>query len=364
MGLRLDPVVMAPLRRVDPEVARGIALRALRYGFGRPFYEKFPDDPALGVEMFGRRFTNPIGLAAGFDKDAVAAGPLMRMGFGFVEVGSITPRAQKGNPRPRIFRLKEDRAVINRMGMNGEGVGPVGERLARLAARGPRRGVLGASIAINKEGADPERDYAVLVRRLAPFVDYIAINVSSPNTPGLRDLQAGARLAKILGPCVAWAPKHLPLLVKIAPDLGADALAAVIEATVEAGAAGLIVGNTTTDRPAGLASRLAREGGGLSGAPLFDKATRVLAHAYRLSGGRLPLIGCGGVSNGREALAKIRAGASLVELFTAFAYDGPGLIPRLKAELLEALGAQGFAAVTEAIGVDSERIAAGLAAAA
>jgi dihydroorotate dehydrogenase len=338
-------VVMALLGRLDPERAHGIALTALRLGLaGR---EGAPDDPILATEAFGLRFANPIGLAAGFDKNAVAVLPLMRLGFGFVESGGVTPLPQKGSPRPRLFRLAEDRAAINRMGMNGRGLSSF---VTRLAALRQRPAVLGANVAINKEGADPVRDYPALVAAVAPYVDYVAINVSSPNTPGLRDLQGEAALAAILAAVAGRVEKRPPLLVKIAPDLSEAALAALVETAVAGGAAGLIIGNTTTARPAGLRSRAASEAGGLSGAPLFALSTEILARAYRLAQGRLTLIGCGGVSTGAEALEKIRAGASLVQLYTAFAYEGPGLVPRIKAELAAGLRAAGFAAVKEAVG--------------
>jgi dihydroorotate dehydrogenase len=336
---------MALLVRLDPERAHGLALAALRLGLaGRA---TTPDDPILATEAFGLRFANPIGLAAGFDKNALAVLPLMRLGFGFVEAGGVTPLPQPGNKRPRLFRLAEDRAAINRMGMNGRGLASF---VSRLRALGSRPAVLGANVAINKEGADPIRDYPALVAAVAPYVDYVAINVSSPNTPGLRDLQGEAALASILGGIAALVAKPPPLLVKIAPDLSEKALASVVEASVAGGAAGLIIGNTTTARPASLRARDKAEAGGLSGAPLFALSTEVLARASRLAQGRLTLIGCGGVSTGAKALEKIRAGASLVELYTAFAYEGPAIVPRIKAELAAALRAEGFASVSEAVG--------------
>jgi len=343
-------MAMALLARLDPERAHGLALAALRLGLAGQ--ERAPDDPVLATEAFGLRFANPIGLAAGFDKDAAAILPLMRLGFGFVEAGGVTPLPQLGNPRPRLFRLAEDRAAINRMGMNGQGIGAF---VARLKALGARPSMLGVNIAINKEGADPVRDYPALVAAVAPYADYIALNVSSPNTPGLRDLQGEAPLAAILRAIAARIEKHPPLLVKIAPDLPDDALARLIETAIAGGAAGLIVGNTTTTRPAGLRSARAGEAGGLSGVPLFPLSTAVLARAHRLAGGRLALIGCGGVSSGAEALAKIRAGASLVQLYTAFAFEGPAIVPRMKAELAAALRAAGFASVQAAVGTAEGR---------
>ncbi len=338
-------LAMALLAGLDPERAHGLALAALRLGLAGQAHEA--DDPILATEAFGLRFSNPIGLAAGFDKDARAVAPLMRLGFGFVEAGGVTPLPQKGNPRPRLFRLAEDRGAINRMGMNGQGIAAF---TARLSALGPRPAVLGVNIAINKEGADPVRDYPALVAAVAPYADYVAINVSSPNTPGLRDLQGEAALASILGAIAQRVEKHPPLLIKIAPDLSEEALAALVETAVASGAAGLIIGNTTTARPPGLRSPRSGEAGGLSGAPLFALSTEILARAFRLARGRLTLIGCGGVSNGAEALKKIRAGATLVQLYTAFAYEGPAIVPRIKAELAAALRAGGFASVQAAVG--------------
>jgi dihydroorotate dehydrogenase len=348
----LDKLAMALLRRLPPGRAHALALTGLRLGLGR--HLPGPDDPMLGQRVLGIDFANPIGLAAGLDKDAVAIAPLMALGFGFVEAGTVTLRPQPGNPTPRLFRLHADRGLINRMGFNGGGIDRFLGRLAAPAK--PYAAPLGINVGLNKENADPERDYPALVAAVAPFADYIAINVSSPNTPGLRDLQAAGRLQAILR-CVGDAvPSRPPLLIKIAPDLTEPELEAVIEACVSAHADGLIVGNTTLERPTGLRSPNAREAGGLSGAPLFARSTALLAKAHAIAGGRLVLIGCGGIFSGRDALAKIRAGAHLVQLYTAFAYEGPALIPRLKSELAAALRADGIARIADAIGVDAPRL--------
>jgi dihydroorotate dehydrogenase len=333
------------LRMLDAETAHHLALRALNLGL----ISRAPgrDDTALQVRALGCLFPNPIGLAAGFDKNAEAVMPLMRLGFGFVEAGTVTPRPQPGNPRPRLFRLPHDRAVINRMGFNNAGIAAY---VARLASLAPRPCPFGANVGINKDGADPERDYPALVAAVSPFADYVVINVSSPNTPGLRDLQGEARLRAILLAVAAKIPVRPPVLVKIAPDLSDAGLEAVVETAVTTGAAGLIIGNTTISRPPGLAGHNARQAGGLSGAPLFARSTEMLARAYRLAGGRLTLIGCGGVRSGADVLAKLRAGACLVQLYTEFAYAGPALIPRLKQELLAALRAEGFTTAAEAVG--------------
>jgi dihydroorotate dehydrogenase len=341
----LFSAALPALRLLDAETAHGLALRAVRLGLaGR---DATPDDAALRVRVLGTVFPNPIGLAAGFDKNAEAVTPLQRLGFGFVEAGTVTPRQQSGNPRPRLFRLQQDQAVINRMGFNNDGITAY---CARLAALRPRTAPFGANIGINKEGADPERDYPALVAAVAPYADYVSLNVSSPNTPGLRDLQGEVRLRAILQAIAAQVPVRPPLLVKLAPDLSDAGLEAVVETAAAEGAAGLIISNTTIARPPELRGHDAGQAGGLSGAPLFARSTAMLARAHKLAGGRLVLVGVGGIRSGQDALTKIRAGASLVQLYTAFAYAGPPLIPRLKRELLAALRAQGFASVAEAVG--------------
>jgi dihydroorotate dehydrogenase len=334
------------LRRMDAERAHGIALRALRLGLAGA--GALPDPPRLAVQALGRRFANPIGLAAGFDKDAVALRGLARLGFGFVEVGTVTPRPQPGNPRPRIFRLPADGAVINRLGFNNAGLAAFVRRLEAAPPGLP----LGANVGLNKDGAVAERDYPALVAAVAPQVHYIVVNVSSPNTPGLRDLQAAPRLAGILAAIRRAVPAAPPLLVKLAPDLAAGDLPGIVSACIDAGVAGLVVSNTTLARPPGLRGRHAGERGGLSGAPLFAPATAMLAEVARLAAGRLTLIGVGGVADGRQALAKLCAGASLVQLYTGFALRGPALLPRLKRELLAAMDARGFASVADAVGAD------------
>jgi dihydroorotate dehydrogenase len=339
------------LRRMDAEHAHDLALRALRLGLaGR---DRTPDDPSLAMTILGRRFPNPIGLAAGFDKNAAAVAGLTRLGFGFVETGTVTPRPQPGNPRPRLFRLEHDRAVINRMGFNNGGLDAYVRNLSENAKRSVP---LGANVGINKEGADPDRDYPALIAAVAPHVDYAVINVSSPNTPGLRDLQTDERLRTILR-AVTTVPNRPPVLVKIAPDLADETIAAIVATCVAEGVEGLVVGNTTISRPHDLRSPSAFEAGGLSGPSLFSLSTRVLARAYRFANGRLVLIGVGGVSSGADALTKIRAGASLVQLYTAFAYDGPALIPRIKRELAAALREAGFARIQGAIGSDAAHLA-------
>ena len=341
----LAAAAMPVLRRLDPERAHTLALRALRLGIAA---SPPADDPRLVMHALGRDFANPIGLAAGFDKNAEALPGLMRLGFGFLEAGTVTRQPQPGNPRPRLFRLTEDAAVINRMGFNNAGIDAFTRRLAALRQRVP----VGANIGLNKQGAVAERDYPALVAAVAPYAAYVVVNVSSPNTPGLRDLQAAPRLGAILAAIRRAVPAAPKLLVKLAPDLAPGDLPDIVAACIDTGAAGLVVSNTTLARPPTLRSRHAGQAGGLSGAPLFAPSTAMLAEVARLAAGRLTLIGVGGVADGRQALRKIRAGASLVQLYTAFALHGPALIPRLKRELLAALDEGGFARAADAVGAN------------
>jgi dihydroorotate dehydrogenase len=340
------------LRRLDPEVAHGLTLRALARGLAPR--ESGTDDPILAIRLWGRDFANPIGLAAGFDKDAAVVGPLLELGFGFVEVGTVTPRPQAGNPRPRIFRLPGERAVINRLGFAGAGARSAVRRLARWRASGGR-GILGVNLGKNRDSADAAADYAAVARALGRYADYLVINVSSPNTPGLRALQERAELERLVDAvrqALAETPTGAapPLLVKIAPDLAPADLEDIAAVALERALDGLIATNTTVARPAGLRGRHRAEAGGLSGRPLFAPATRVLAETYRLTDGRVPLIGVGGVASGAEAYAKIRAGASLVQLYTGLIYEGPALVPRIKRELAQLLRRDGFSSLAAAVG--------------
>ena len=339
------------LHLLDPERAHGVALWALGHGLGpRP---AGADDPALATRLWGLDFPNPIGLAAGFDKDAAAYRGALRLGFGFAEIGTVTPRPQPGNPRPRVFRLTEDAAVINRNGFNSRGLDVAAKRLAARDGGG----IIGANIGRNKDSTDAAADYAAGAARLAPLSDYLVINVSSPNTPGLRELQGRAALADLIA-AVRSAATHAcngdarPVLVKIAPDLGEDDKRDIAAVALESGIDGLIVSNTTIARPAGLKNPARDQSGGLSGAPLFTPSTELLRDMYRRTEGRMPLIGVGGVASGAAAYAKIRAGASLVQLYTALIFEGPGLILRIKRELVALLKNDGFARVSDAVGVE------------
>ena len=339
------------LRMLDPETAHGLAIKALKNNFvPRPsLYE----DPILRIEVWNKEFANPIGLAAGFDKNAEVVDGMLAQGFGFVEAGSVTARPQSGNPRPRLFRLKKDMAVINRIGFNSEGAHAVADRL-----QGRQRvGVVGINLGKNKNSRDAAFDFVEGIRVLVPFADYMVLNVSSPNTPGLRNLQSREYLADLLAAVkAALAETALaqppPLLLKIAPDLTDEDKGDIAEVSVAVGIDGLIATNTTVERPANLVDPHRGEIGGLSGPPLMVPSTEVLGEMYRLTNGALPIIGCGGVQSGTDAYAKIRAGASLVQLYSALVYRGPGLVNRIKCQLAELLKADGFTKVAEAVGAD------------
>jgi len=333
------------LRGLDPEDAHRLTIRALKAGLG-PRGDR-PDDPALQVEIAGLRLPSCIGLAAGFDKNAEVPNAMLAAGFGFVECGTVTPLPQVGNPRPRLFRLTEDRAVINRMGFNNEGLEAFA---ARLAAR-RRRGVVGANIGANKDAADRIGDYVTGLKRLWGLADYFTVNISSPNTPGLRALQTKAALEELLGrlsDARRELPGDYPVFLKVAPDLQEGEVGMIMSTAAGFGLQGLIVSNTTVGRPDTLRSRLKGEGGGLSGAPLMSLSTRVLHQFAQVNERDLILIGVGGVTSGADAYVKIRAGAHAVQLYSAMVYEGPGLIGRIKRDLAARLRADGFASVSEA----------------
>lgn len=329
----------------DPERAHGLAIDLLAgwAAAGAPLGAR-TTDPVLATEIAGLHFSNPVGLAAGLDKDGRAIDGLFAIGFGAVEIGTLTPRPQPGNPRPRLFRLTEDRAVINRMGFNNGGIDAA---LARVA-KAKRRGVLGINVGANKDSEDRIADYRLGVARAAPVADYVTINISSPNTPGLRDLQHGEALAELLA-AAGEARGTTPLFLKVAPDLDAPAIDSIARAAMDHRIDALIVSNTTIARPA-LHARLATESGGLSGTPLAPLARAALAGFRRATGGALPLISAGGIGDADEAYARIRAGASLVQLYSALVYEGPGLPGRIARGLAERLRRDGFATVGQAVG--------------
>ncbi|EIE49490.1 dihydroorotate dehydrogenase 2 [Citreicella sp. 357] len=341
---------LAAMRRLDPETAHGLALRALSSGLA-PLPRVFASD-RLRCIVAGMRLANPLGLAAGFDKNAEALAPLARAGFGLVEVGAVTPRPQAGNPRPRLFRLPQDRAVINRFGFNNRGMQ---DALPRLADR-PAGMVLGLNLGANKDSDDRAEDFARVLAACGAHLDFATVNVSSPNTEKLRDLQGKAALTALLARVMAaraGAGLTLPVFVKIAPDLDDAGLADVAEVALAAGVAGVIATNTTLARD-GLRSPNRHEAGGLSGAPLFLRSTRVLARLSQLTDGALPLIGVGGVASGADAYAKIRAGASAVQLYSALVYQGLSLVPRILTDLDALLARDGFASVSDAVGTGRE----------
>lgn len=349
-------LLRAGLFRLPPELAHRLSIHALRAGLAAGPGE-WTNPPNLRQTVFGLDFPNPLGLAAGYDKDAEAPDAAARLGFGFVEVGTVTPRPQAGNPRPRLFRLARERAVINRMGFNNAGLDVMRARLAKRAGRpGAGRAILGANLGANKDSDDRIADYVAGLTALYALADYFVVNVSSPNTPGLRGLQEGAALGDLLGRLMAAraamaGAERKPLLLKVAPDLDPEQRAAVAETALRHGIDGLVVGNTTIARD-GVPARWVAEAGGLSGAPLFARSTAVLADFHRLTAGRLPLVGVGGVASGADAYAKIRAGASLVQLYTGLVYGGPALPRRIVRELAGCLARDGFATVADAVGAD------------
>lgn len=340
-----------------PEASHSLTIRALKAGLSR-FAPAPRDSEILSSSVWGLQFSNPVGIAAGFDKNVEVPRALLRLGFGFAEVGTITPLPQLGNPSPRLFRLIEDRAIINRLGFNNRGLEAAAARLEAL--KRPRRGPIGVNVGANRDSPDPIVDYASVIRRLANLADYFVINVSSPNTPGLRDLQAASQLIQVVelakgaladGRTNRDGPPP-PILVKVAPDLEEEEKERIARVASEVGIDGLIVTNTTVWRPPGLESPNRDEAGGLSGSPLFDLSTQVLFDLYRLTEGRIPIIGVGGISSGEDAYKKIRAGASLVQLYTALIFEGPRLVGRINEDLAALLSADGFGSVAEAVGAD------------
>jgi dihydroorotate dehydrogenase len=347
------------IHRMDAETAHRLTVAALA---AAPALKPGADDPVLATEAFGLSFPNPVGLAAGFDKNAEAADGALGLGFGFVEVGGVTPLPQPGNPRPRVFRLLEDEAVINRYGLNSEGMEAVAKR---LEARRGRGGLVGVNLGANKESADRAADYATLARRLAPLADFLTINVSSPNTPGLRDLQAESALDDLVARTlaardeVAAGGKRTPILIKIAPDLTMPELDGMIAVARKRNIDGLIVSNTTIARPDSLRSASKAETGGLSGKPLFTASTRILAEAFLRVEGQFPLVGVGGVDSAEAAFAKIRAGATLVQFYSAMVFKGPGLAKEIKTGLATRARRAGLTRLTALIGRDAAAIARG-----
>ncbi len=339
------------LHMIDPEHAHNLSLRALRTGLV-PLPGPITS-ARLRTDLAGLRLPNPVGLAAGYDKNAVAIAPLLQAGFGFIELGAVTPRPQPGNPRPRLFRLTRDRAVINRFGFNNEGMEAVASRLVRR----PAGGIMGLNLGANKDSQDRVADYVRVLEKCGPLVDFVTVNVSSPNTERLRDLQAARALGALLRRVIEARDdlsRPLPVFLKIAPDLGDREIADIAAVALESRLDGIIATNTTLARE-GLTSPLARERGGLSGAPLFGPSTRVLARLAIETGGKLPLIGVGGVGSAKDAYIKVRAGASAVQIYTAMVYRGIGLVAEIARGLDDLLARDGFSSVAEAVGIDKEK---------
>jgi dihydroorotate dehydrogenase len=344
---------------LDPERAHELTLKSLEAGiYPRSFA---PDDARLAAQVWGLAVPNPLGIAAGFDKDARVYDSVLGMGLGFAEVGTVTPKPQEGNPRPRVFRLTEDRALINRLGFNNGGHAAM---LARLARRRPR-GVVGVNVGANKDSADRASDYVEGIRRFYDVASYLAVNVSSPNTPGLRDLQAPAALDALLARVLtarsemmaAGKPKRA-MVVKLAPDIAEDDLPPVVDVLMRRGIDGIAIGNTTLSRVGVSDAGLARQAGGVSGRPLFHRSTVMLARVYRLTQGSIPLIGIGGIDSGPSAIAKIEAGATLLQLYTGLVFEGPGLIARIKRDLVHYATEHKLARISDAAGCRAEEWAA------
>lgn len=347
------------IHKLDAETAHKLAVAALAKA---PALRPAADDPALAVDAFGLRFPNPVGLAAGFDKHAEAIDGTLGLGFGFVEVGGVTPLPQPGNARPRVFRLPEDEAVINRYGLNSEGMEAVA---ARLAARRRRGGIVGVNLGANKDSADRSADYAVLTRRLAPLADFLTVNISSPNTPGLRDLQAESALDDLIARVleardeVRAQGRATPILLKIAPDLSLPELDSMVSVALKRRIDGMIVSNTTVARPDSLRNAAKAETGGLSGKPLYAPSTRLLAETFLRVEGRFPLVGVGGIDSARTAFAKVRAGASLVQFYSAMVFKGPGLVCEIKQGLATEARKAGLPRLSALVGRDAAEIARG-----
>jgi len=347
------------LTALPPEEAHEVTLKSLELGLFP--HATTPDHPSLALSFAGLTLPNPVGVAAGFDKDARVPDALLALGCGFTEVGTVTPRAQPGNPRPRIFRLPRDRAVINRLGFNNAGHHAA---LERLRWRFATEGVIGVNVGANKDAEDRIADYVAGLEAFVDVASYLAVNISSPNTPGLRDLQAPAALDELLSRLMqaranlaAKGKRGPPIVIKLSPDIAEDDLDAIVERLVAHQVDGIAVSNTTLSRPK-LTDPGAREAGGLSGRPLFHRSTVMLARVYLATQGRMPLIGIGGIDSGETALAKIAAGATLIQLYTGLIYEGPGLIARIKSHLTGAVRAANAAAITDLVGRDAKAWAA------
>ncbi len=352
--MNVYPLLRPLIEHVDAEVAHGLAIKALSTGLVEACASRSRsvDDPVLATRVWGLDFPNPVGMAAGFDKHAEVCDAMLALGFGFTEAGTVTPLAQPGQAKPRLFRLTEDGAVINRFGFNSQGIEAFAQRLERRS----RQGIVGANVGKNKSSEDATADYVACIERVARLCDYLVVNISSPNTPGLRALQARSQITELLERSMEARARACgndirlpPMIVKIAPDLDDQALDDIAQAAVATGIDGLTVCNTTIARPP-MTSRHRNEPGGLSGRPIAAQALACLHRMYQLTGGRMPLIGSGGIDSGAEAYARIRAGASLIQFYSAMVFHGPGLVKTIKHDLAACLRADGFKSVCEAVG--------------
>ncbi len=340
------------LHAIDAETAHHLTIKSLKTGL----VPRCPlaADPRLAVSLWGKTFSNPVGLAAGFDKNAEVIAPMLGMGFGFVEVGTVTPRPQAGNPRPRVFRDPAHGAVINRMGFPNEGLDVFKKNVS--AYRRTRRGIVGLNIGMNKDQRDPAQDYTLLIRELGVLADYLTINISSPNTPGLRNLQEPGFLRPLLAELIEERNRLTnkpPLLIKLAPDLDAAQQQAIAQVLMQDGIDGIILTNTTLERPDYLSEDFRAQKGGLSGAPLTRKSTETVRAFYRLTEGKIPIIGAGGIASAQDAYEKIRAGAALVQLYSGLVYHGPALVTNIRQGLIALMNRDGLTTIEQARGKDA-----------
>jgi dihydroorotate dehydrogenase len=347
------------LNLFEPEQAHRLAILGLKLGLAGT--NRTPDDPVLATTVLGLSFPNPVGVAAGFDKGAEVPDAMLALGFGFTEAGTVTPKPQPGNPKPRLFRLEEDEGVINRLGFNSGGLAPYLARVKARKANGAK-GIFGANVGKNRDTQDGAADYAIGIAAVANYADYLVCNISSPNTPGLRSLQGREQLKDLLTRVLAARAKAIqpgakvpPLFAKVGPDLDLMAIEDIAQVALETKVDGLIIGNTTIDRSDTLKSPQAPEAGGLSGKPLTDKARWCIGEMYKAVGGLIPIVGCGGIMNGTDAYRAIRAGASLVQLYSALVFHGPELVVAIKRDLVAHLRADGFKHVADAVGADHKK---------
>jgi dihydroorotate dehydrogenase len=366
--MNLYPLIRPFLFLLDAETAHGLAIKALKMGLGPRYKPKAKikantravdegGDPILSSTVCDIVFDNPLGLGAGFDKQCEVMSEILAFGFGFLELGTITPLPQPGNPRPRLFRFGPDRALINRCGWNNDGADVCARRIAAWRDRGAndRAGIVGINIGFNKDSPDPIAGYVACLTRIAPYVDFVTISVSTPNSPGVRDLQKRETLTELLARATEARDQHspkTPIFLKISPDISEALQADIADVVLQSSVKALIVGNTSLTRPGKVPEKLAKEAGGYSGPLMFEPTTKLLGNMYRLTGGKIPLIANCGIFTGADAYKKIRAGASLVQIYTALVYEGPAVVPRILSELAALLKRDGFANVADAVGVD------------